>query len=102
MIVRVINVFVKEDRVEDFSVATRKNRQGSVQEPGVLRFDVLQDSTDPTHFILYEAYRSEEAATQHKQMSHYAEWKTDVESMMARPRKSTACTVIAPRGQENW
>lgn len=102
MIVRIIDVYVKDDRVEDFSTATRKNHAGSTQEPGVLRFDVLQDNSDSSHFVLYEVYESEEATVRHKETAHYIEWKAAVESMMAKSRGSTACRVIAPLEPERW
>lgn len=66
MIVRVINVYVKQECVEDFIKATVKNCESSIQESGILRFDFLQISADPTRFILYEVYSSEESTGVHK------------------------------------
>ena len=43
MIVRTIKVFVKREYVAEFEEATLANHLGSLQEPGVLRFDVLKD-----------------------------------------------------------
>ena len=102
MIVRVIYVFVKKDNVDAFAEATKLNREASIEEPGVLRFDVLQDAEDSAHFILYEVYRSEKSTQAHKETEHYASWKKTVEPMMARPRSSTACRVIAPDEESAW
>jgi (4S)-4-hydroxy-5-phosphonooxypentane-2,3-dione isomerase len=102
MIVRVIDVFVIDDRVDDFRVATEKNHLASIQESGILRFDVLQDVENRSHFILYEVYRSDDATDAHKQTPHYAEWKAEVEPMMAGSRTSTSCNPIAPLNPEMW
>ena len=102
MIVRVIDVYVVLDRVSEFRSATVSNHQESIKEPGILRFDVLQDTDDESHFILYEVYRSSEAADAHKQTAHYAAWKKTVDSMMARPRGSHACSPVAPTDEDMW
>jgi autoinducer 2-degrading protein len=102
MIVRIIDVYVIEQSIEGFKEATVKNRQGSIQEPGVLRFDVLQSESDPDHFILYEVYRDDKATKDHKETAHYQEWREAVEPMMAGRRESTACTPIAPTDPTEW
>ncbi len=102
MIVRVIDVFVKAANIEDFKQASVVNRRGSIAEPGVLRFDVLQDEAKPDHFVLYEVYRDEQATQNHKQTEHYKLWKSSVEAMMAEPRKGTACTPVVPVAESEW
>ncbi len=102
MIVRIIDVYVKEPNVEDFRQASLKNREGSIKEPGVLRFDVLQDEADPAHFVLYEVYRDEQATREHKDTAHYRQWRAGVEPMMARSRGSTACRPVAPLDPKEW
>ena len=73
-------------RVDDFIAATRANHLASVQEPGNVRFDVLQDPDEPTRFILYEAYADASAAGAHKETDHYRAWREEVAPMMAEPR----------------
>ncbi len=102
MIVRVIDVFVVKERIDDFRRTTEKNHIASIQEPGILRFDVLQDMDDNSHFILYEVYKSEEATDAHKQTIHYSEWKVAVEPMMSKSRSSCACSPVAPLSPEMW
>ena len=102
MIVRIIDVQVKEQSVEDFKRISVENREGSIREPGVLRFDVLQSDTDPQHFILYEVYRDEQATLDHKETEHYRSWREAAEPMMARKRESTSCTPIAPADPGEW
>jgi autoinducer 2-degrading protein len=102
MIVRIIDVHVNEQSIEDFKRISVQNRGGSMQEPGVLRFDLLHSDTDPQHFILYEVYRDEQATLDHKETEHYRRWRDAVEPMMARKRESTACTPIAPTDPGEW
>ena len=102
MIVRVIDVFVKKERVEEFIRATVANHQGSIREPGCLRFDILQSEPEPVRFFLYEVYRDERAAQEHKETSHYNTWKQEVEAMMDRPRQGNSCKVIAPTDPGEW
>lgn len=86
----VIQVFihVKPDMVEAFKSASLANAANSIQEPGCARFDVIQQQDDPTRFVLYEAYRSEEAMAQHKATAHYAAWRDVVPEMQLEQRYS--------------
>lgn len=86
MITTVCNVHVKDDRVDAFREASLANARGSREEPGVLRFDVLQQADDPTRFILYEEYADADATQAHKQTPHYLAWREAVADMMATPR----------------
>ena len=76
-----------------FAEASTANAASSVLEPGNLRFDVLRAEDDPCAFLLVEVYDSPEAAAAHKQTPHYAEWRKEVQEMMAEPRK--AITYVA-------
>ena len=102
MIVRAITVQVRESDIDGFKEATRANHEGSVREPGVLRFDVLQNSERPTEFLLYEVYRSQEATEAHKRTDHYASWMITVEPMMAGERRRVEYEVVAPAEPEAW
>ncbi len=86
MIVNCVHVQVKRERIQEFIRASVENHLGSVEEPGNLRFDVLQSMDDPGHFLLYEAYESEEAAAAHKQATHYLKWRDTVADWMEKPR----------------
>jgi len=96
MFIAHVFVHVKPDQVEAFVAATRLNAQNSVQEPGVARFDVIQQQDDPTRFVLVEVYRTPEAAAAHKETAHYQAWRDTVAEMMAEPRTSIKYTPIFP------
>ncbi|MCW5698272.1 MAG: antibiotic biosynthesis monooxygenase [Rhodospirillales bacterium] len=97
MHVTLVKVSVKSDRVDEFIAATQANHEGSVREPGNRRFDILQDTNDPTAFILYEAYISAEDAAAHKETAHYLTWRDTVADMMAEPRKGDPYACLFPR-----
>ena len=88
MLIVHVHVHVKPDAVDAFAAATLENARNSVREPGVVRFDVVQQEDDPTRFVLVEIYRTPEDPAHHKATAHYAAWRDAVEPMMAEPRRS--------------
>jgi quinol monooxygenase YgiN len=96
MLVVHVHVQVLPEQVEAFIAATRKNSAESLKEPGVARFDVVQQADDPTRFVLVEAYKTAEAPAQHKETPHYAAWRDAVAPMMQTPRTSVKYTSVSP------
>ena len=88
MLVVHVHVHVKPELVDAFCQATLENARNSVQEPGVCRFDVIQQNDDPTRFVLIEVYRTQQDPARHKETAHYATWRDTVADMMAAPRSS--------------
>ncbi|SRR5258705_4867038 len=97
MLVVHVQVRVKPECVEAFRSATLANAQASVKEPGIARFDVVQQADDPTRFVLVEVYRNEQAPVEHKATAHYAAWRDAVASMMAEPRSSAKYANVFPQ-----
>ena len=97
-----VHARVRPGRVADFLAATQVNAQASLAEPGVLRFDVIQDQADPAHVVLVEVYTGAEASAAHKLTPHYAAWRDAVAEMMAEPRASTKFSVVFPAASESW
>lgn len=95
MIATIVFVDVKPENVEDFRKITLYNHENSRKEAGNVRFDVLQDNNDPTKFMLYEVFESEEAAAFHKTTEHYLKWRETVAPYMASPRKAIPTTPAA-------
>jgi quinol monooxygenase YgiN len=96
MLIVHVQIQVKPDRVEDFKAASVENARNSVREPGIARFDVLQQQDDPTGFVLVEIYRTAEAPAAHKQTDHYKKWAETVAEMMAVPRQSVKFENVFP------
>src|SRR5512135_3450162 len=91
-----VDVAVAAGQVDAFLEATEANAAASREEPGVLRFDVLADRSDPQHVVLVEVYRDAAAAAAHKETAHYVTWRDTVAPMMARPRTSVQFVNVSP------
>ena len=96
MLIVHVFVHVKPESVDAFVAATLKNARQSVLEPGVVRFDVVQQEDDRTRFLLIEIYRTTQDPARHKETAHYATWRDAVEPMMAEPRKSQKYRALYP------
>lgn len=91
-----VHVHVKPESIDAFREASIENARNSVQEPGIARFDVIQQADDPSRFVLIEVYRTPDAAAAHKGTQHYAVWRDAVSPMMAEPRSSVKYSRIFP------
>lgn len=96
MLIVHVHVHVKPECVEAFKIATLANASASVREPGIARFDVVQQSDEPTRFVFVEAYRTAGAPAAHKETLHYATWRDTVAPMMASARTSTKFVNLHP------
>ena len=101
MLIVYVHIHVKEDQVEAFKEASLENAGNSVQEPGVARFDVVQQQNDPMRFVLVEVYRTADDPARHKQTPHYQKWRDTVTDMMAEPRTSVKYTNVFPN-EQGW
>jgi autoinducer 2-degrading protein len=102
MLVVHVHVRVRPGQVEEFLAATLVNARASLAEPGVLRFDVIQDEADAAHVVLVEVYRDADASAAHKLTPHYAAWRDVVAEMMAEPRASTRFSAVFPPDDASW
>ncbi len=96
MLVVHVHARVKPEFIEAFKLATAENARNSVQEPGIARFDVVQQFDDPSRFVLIECYRTPQAPAAHKETAHYAKWRDAVAPMMAEPRSSVKFSNVFP------
>ena len=96
-----VHVHVKPESVAAFRQATLENASNSVQEPGIARFDLIQQLDDPTRFVLVEVYRTPEDPARHKETAHYQTWRATVAEMMAEPRHSVKYANLFP-DDEGW
>jgi quinol monooxygenase YgiN len=96
MLVVHVHVHVRAEAIEAFKAASVENARDSVREPGIARFDVIQQADDPTRFILVEVYRTPADPGKHKETAHYARWRDAVATMMAEPRSSAKYANVFP------
>ena len=96
-----VSAHVKPEKVEAFKAATVENARNSKKEPGVARFDVIQQQDDATHFVLVEVYRTPHDPARHKETAHYQKWRDTVADMMSEPRTSIKYTNVFP-DEQGW
>jgi autoinducer 2-degrading protein len=96
-----VSAHVKTGKVEAFKAATVENARNSKKEPGIARFDVIQQQDDPTRFVLVEVYRTPGDPARHKETAHYQKWRDTVADMMAEPRTSIKYTNVFP-DEQGW
>ena len=96
MLILCVQVHVKPEAVEAFREATTENARISRREPGVARFDLMEQADDPARFMLYEAYRDAAAQAAHKETAHYRAWAARTVDMFAEPRTRQLYRAIDP------
>lgn len=99
----IVHVFihVKPEFVEAFKAASIENARHSVQEPGIARFDVIQQADDATRFVLIEVYRTPADPAKHKETAHYNQWCETCEPMQAEPRTRVIYNNVFP-DENGW
>ena len=93
-------VLVKPEHIEQFKAETLINAKASLEEPGIIRFDVLQEEGKPGSFLLVEVYRTMDDPVRHKETSHYQRWRDVAEPMMAMPRTKVVYKNFFPADRE--
>ena len=101
MIIVQVEVRVKPEFTAAFEAATKENAGHSIKEPGIARFDFLQDIADPTRYVLTEVYRAADGQAKHRETAHYLKWRQAVEPMMAAPRVPAKYTNLFP-ADDQW
>jgi autoinducer 2-degrading protein len=101
MLIAIINAHVKTDDIEEFRIATVENARNSIKEPGIIRFDVYQQSDDPSRFTLVEIYKTEDDPAKHRETAHYLQWRDKVAGMMVEPRSKNTYNAVFPQ-EEAW
>ena len=101
MLIVLVYVHVKPNCIQAFQKITTENARNSILEPGIARFDVIQQADDPARFVLIEVYRDVDAPAKHKETPHYLAWRDQVTDLMAEPRYSLKYTNIFP-DESGW
>lgn len=97
---------IKPDKREAFIKEMLGDAMGSVRdEPGCLRFDVIQDEADPNRIYLHEVYKDKAAFEAHTKAPHFIKWRDAVKDWFDGPRTSGRGTNIFPTDADwhkNW
>lgn len=101
MIVLHVTIQVKPEHVADFLEVVRHDAEHSEKdEPGCLRFDVLQDRDDPNRFYFYEVYRDEAALEAHRQTPHFKLYFEKSQPLLAAPPERRFAKNVIPADAE--
>jgi autoinducer 2-degrading protein len=93
-----VSVKVKPEKRDQFLSVIEDDSICSVRdEPGCVRFDVLQDRSDPDRYYFYEVYRDEAAFQAHAETPHLARWRAASQEVLAEPATRIACETVFPR-----
>ncbi|MBI4885679.1 MAG: antibiotic biosynthesis monooxygenase [Acidobacteria bacterium] len=97
MLVLLVHVQVKPQHVAAFLDEARHNAGHAVaDEPGCLRFDVIQDRDDPHRFTFYEVYRDDAALAAHRQTPHFTRYIESTQPWLAAPAERRLGTTVVP------
>jgi (4S)-4-hydroxy-5-phosphonooxypentane-2,3-dione isomerase len=98
MLALIVSLKVKPDQRDRFLAAAEDDSICSVRdEPGCLRFDVLQDQSDQNHFFFHEVYRDDEAFQAHQQTPHFRRWREAAGQVLDGPTDREVCNVLFPK-----
>lgn len=100
MFVQIVHIRIKPDRLAEFLEVFQVNYAGTRQEPGNIRFDVLQDPAEPTHFAIYEVFENAAAVDAHRATAHYKATVARLEPLMQGPRSKDLFTLVMPTAAE--
>jgi quinol monooxygenase YgiN len=101
MLIVHIFIHVLDEWEEEFKRSTVEFARNSIQEPGITRFDFIQQQDDSSRFLLEEVYGSYEDQARHKETDHYQRWRDEVAPMMAEPRTAIKYFNVHPY-DEGW
>ena len=97
-----VKVRVKPQLRQRFLEAIEVDALGSERdEPGCLRFNVLQDEHDENVYYFYEVYKDQAALEAHRAMPHYAVWRAAADTLDG-PTEATRCQTVFPTARAYW
>ena len=86
----IVSLQVRPEKRDRFLAAITENAAASVRdEPGCLRFDVMEHAQQPNQFYFYEVYRDTDGFAAHKAAPHFAAWRRAAEGAWCRAVRST-------------
>jgi len=102
MIALWVKVRVKAEGRQRFLKAIEVDAIGSERdEPGCMRFNVLQDQQDQNVYYFYEVYRDEAALEAHRAAPHYAVWRAAADTLDGPPELTRSHSVF-PAATAYW
>jgi quinol monooxygenase YgiN len=99
----VVKIRIKPEHRDTFLKAIEVDALGSENdEPGCLRFNVLQDEADENVYYFYGVYKDEAALDAHRAAPHYAVWREAAAIALDGPAEATRTKTVFPKEREYW
>lgn len=103
MLVNLVKVRIKPDKRQRFLDAIEHDALHSeADEPGCLRFNVIQDTKDENVYIFYEVYRDRAAMDAHRAAPHFAVWGEAAAECLDGSAERTLCETVFPSSPGYW
>ena len=102
MIALIVEINIKPGFKDQFMASMLGDARGSNNdEPGCLRFDVLQDTEDENKIHLFEVYEDEAAVDAHRNAPHFIKWREECADWFATENIRKLATPVYP-APEQW
>ncbi len=103
MLVNLVKVRIKPELRQRFLDAIEHDALASERdEPGCLRFNVIQDTQDANVYFFYEVYKDEAALEAHRAAPHFEVWRAASAEVLDGPGERTMCNTGVPADRANW
>jgi autoinducer 2-degrading protein len=96
MEILLVRITIKPEMRDAFLELARDDAENSVQEPGCVRFDVLEDTENAGVFVYYEVYRDEAAVAAHRETPHFKRYFEKIDAFLAAPTTRSALRNVIP------
>ena len=101
MIALIVTVNIKPEHRDAVLKGALEDARGSQHdEPGCLRFDVIQDQSDPNRIFFYEVYKDEAAFQEHLKAPHFPAWSSIPKEYFSAPTAVSRGPIISPKHEE--
>jgi (4S)-4-hydroxy-5-phosphonooxypentane-2,3-dione isomerase len=103
MLVNLVKVRIRPGQRQRFLDAIEYDALHSESdEPGCLRFNVLQDTQDADVYYFYEIYTDAAALDAHRAAPHFEVWRTASADVLDGPAERTMCETVFPADRAYW
>jgi autoinducer 2-degrading protein len=102
MMAVIAKVTVKQELVARFLEYLEVDVEGSLKEPGCVRFDVLRDEGAPNVYWIYEVYLDAAAYAEHQRQPHFVGFFANAGDTLACAPEIATTTTVMPRDGTYW
>jgi autoinducer 2-degrading protein len=82
MHIALVSFEIKPECLHEFLACAEINARSSMEEPGVVAFDVYQQKENPNQITFYELYKSEHDNKLHWETPHFIDFRENTRDMI--------------------